>query len=396
MSSLPSATLLYRLGMRVIAVIPARGGSKGLKDKNLQTVANVSLIGRAIRSVRQVSNVHDVIVSTDSKKISVESKKWGAKVVLRPDSLSGDEASSESAIQHVLDELGPLYDVVLFVQCTSPFIDPKDMDDAIDLIQTGKYDSVFSGVEDHGFRWEFVGESLFPVGHPMSKRPRRQELPRRILETGAFYAFTTEGFYVTGSRFHGRVGTILQDRFSQIDIDSQADLDWARQISLILPKSDQRTAIRALILDFDGVQTDDYVWVDQDGKESVRVSRSDGLAISMLQKAGIQVLILSSEANRVVRVRADKLGVELIQGLDNKEAALSKWADEKKIDLNAIAYLGNDLNDLSAMMLVGFPVAVADATPLIRSTASHILMSKGGEKAVRELASILLDIGKGE
>ena len=375
--------------MNTVAIIPARGGSKGIKNKNLQKINGTSLIGRAVRVANQSREIDEVFVSTDSIEIAEEAKRFGASVIQRPAELSTDDASSESALSHALG-FAELADIIVFIQCTSPFLVAEDLDLAIFLIKSKKYDSVFAAVEDHGFRWQSDPESLKPVGHEIGHRPRRQDLPTMYLETGAFYVFGRTTFIESGSRFHGRIGHVLQEKFFSLDIDSEEDLQAARSISSYFkePKLDQD--IKAVVLDFDGVQTDDYAWIGSDGSEYVKVSRSDGYGVSMLQAHGIEVLILSSETNPVVGKRAQKLGAQVIQGAKNKAELLSEWLEGKGFKLSEVAYLGNDINDLDVMKMVGLPVAVADAHPQIKTTSKVVLSAKGGEKAVRELADLLL------
>lgn len=381
--------------MSIVAIIPARGGSKGIKNKNLQEVGGVSLVGRAIRSAQLAQKIEEVYVSTDSPAIAEEARRWGAKTIVRPADISADQSSSESAIEHAIKHIGEV-SITVFIQCTSPFTNATELDLAAELIDSGKYDSVFSGVEDHGFRWQEKGEVFEPIGHSIGRRVRRQDLPNRYLETGAFYAFRAEGLLNTGSRFHGRVGCVPVAKISHIDVDDEADLERARLISKIFIDQPVQKRIRGVVLDFDGVQTDDYVWIDQDGRETVRVSRSDGHGISVMKKTGLEVLILSTENNSVVAARARKLGVEVILGQESKAKALVQWANKKGLKLNELVFLGNETNDLEAMKLVGLPVAVYDANPQVIQLASLVLRSKGGEKAVRELAGIVEGLSKGE
>jgi YrbI family 3-deoxy-D-manno-octulosonate 8-phosphate phosphatase len=130
--------------------------------------------------------------------------------------------------------------------------------------------------------------------------------------------------------------------------------------------------------------------VDQLGRESVRVSRSDGAGIARLRAAGIPVLILSAEQNPVVGRRAEKLGVECAQGVAEKGAVLRDWAAARGIRLDRIAYLGNDRGDLPALELVGWPITVPDAAPEALAAARHVLSRPGGHGAVRELADLIL------
>jgi YrbI family 3-deoxy-D-manno-octulosonate 8-phosphate phosphatase len=150
------------------------------------------------------------------------------------------------------------------------------------------------------------------------------------------------------------------------------------------------SAIRLLALDFDGVMTDNRVLLDQDGREAVWVHRGDGWGIARLREAGLPVVVISTETNRVVVVRSRKLQIECIQGCDDKLAALQQLARGRNIDPESIAYVGNDVNDLDCLKWVGFPIAVADAKAEVRAVAKRITSKAGGWGAVREVADWIL------
>jgi 3-deoxy-D-manno-octulosonate 8-phosphate phosphatase, YrbI family len=170
-------------------------------------------------------------------------------------------------------------------------------------------------------------------------------------------------------------------------------LSLARELAMNSESSQSIGPLDAVVCDFDGVHTDDHVWVDEKGVESVRVSRSDGYGIKLLKDAGYTVLILSTEKNPVVAARAKKLGVEVIQGQDNKAEGLQSWLEKNSIDASRVAYLANDVNDIPALEQVGWPVVVADAHPTVKLMARIALRAKGGEGAVRELADLILEQG---
>ena len=146
----------------------------------------------------------------------------------------------------------------------------------------------------------------------------------------------------------------------------------------------------AVVLDFDGTQTDDSAQVGSDGNEQVRVHRGDGLGIAALRRAGIPVLILSTEVNPVVGARARKLSVPVIHGVDDKGAVLRDWCSTEQIDPARVLYAGNDVNDLGCFEVVGWPVAVASAHPVVRDAARLVTTVPGGHGAVREIASWIL------
>jgi len=147
--------------------------------------------------------------------------------------------------------------------------------------------------------------------------------------------------------------------------------------------------VKIVIFDFDGVFTNNQVIVSQKGDESVLCNRSDGLGLDMLRRFGIEMVIISTEKNPVVRMRADKLKIKCYYDCPDKLALLKEVLLEKKISLAKTAYVGNDINDLSCLEAVGLPVVVADAYPAVKKAAKIILKKKGGHGAVREFCEIL-------
>ncbi|MGX5697531.1 cytidylyltransferase domain-containing protein [Agromyces soli] len=396
----------------VVAIIPARGGSKGIPAKNLAPVGGVPLVVRAIRAARAAAVVDRVVVSTDDDAIAAAAHDAGAWVVERPAELASDTASSEQALLHALDRLalaGIEPELTVFVQATSPFIDPADLDRAVARVVRGEADSVFSAIESHAFLWRAVGETpataegvtngtptvlVDGVNHEPARRPRRQDRAAEYRETGAFYVLRTAGFRAAGHRFFGRVGVQPVPGAHALEIDEPAELALAEALAPMLDAAAPWRAVPdvdAVVTDFDGVHTDDSAIVGVDGHEVVRVSRRDGAGIARLRDAGLPVLILSAEHHPVVGARAAKLGVEVLQGVSDKGAALAEWAARRGIRLDRLAYLGNDLGDLPALALAGWPVAVADADPAVRRAARLVLSRRGGDGAVRELADAVLD-----
>jgi len=379
---------------RVVAIIPARGGSQGVPLKNLQPVGGRPLVTRAVDAARRVAEIDLVVVSTDHSQIATAAEYVGAEVVDRPPAIASGTASSESALLHaltVLAESGREPEVVVFVQATSPFIEPLDLAEAVRrVVEPGGPDVVFSAAPTHDFAWRLVGGAAQAVGHDAAYRPRRQDREPLFRETGAFYVMRTAGFLGAGHRFFGRVELQVVDPTRAIEIDEPEDLRIARLLDA-LPTADA-IDVDAVVTDFDGVHTDDRATVDTTGTESVRVHRGDGLGVARLRQAGIPLLILSTETNPVVAVRADKLGAEYRQGVDDKAAVLDEWLAARGLDARRVAYLGNDVNDLPALRRVGWPVAVADAHPDVVAAARVVLSRPGGHGAVRELADRVLAV----
>ena len=378
---------------RAVAIIPARGGSKQIPRKNLERVGGVPLVVRAVHAAAKAASIDLVVVSTDDDEIAAVAQEAGARVVRRPAELSGDTASSESALRHAIDELertGERFAVIAFLQATSPFIPSDALSAAVDAVAAGEADSVFSAVETYGFLWrQGPGGAAEAINHDAAHRPRRQDREPHHLETGAFYVLRAAGFRETGHRFFGRVRLAPVPAWSAIEIDDAEQLAAARALSALHDTSGS-IPVRAVVTDFDGVHTDDTAIVDADGGERVRVSREDGMGVSLLRRAGVPMLILSTEVNPVVRARAEKLRVPVLHGIDDKESALRQWAHEQGVPLAEIAYLGNDVNDLPALRIVGWPIAVADAHPQVRAEARVVLRRRGGDGAVRELVERVL------
>lgn len=384
--------------MTAIAIIPVRGGSKGIPAKNMQVVGGRSLTARAVAAAKSVPAIGQVYVTTDDSVIAAEAARAGADVIERPAELAADSSTSESALLHALGVIGDGIDTIVFIQATSPFIDVTALARAVDRVQSGESDVAFSVVESHDFSWRVHDGRVEAVGHDQAHRPRRQDREPLFRETGAFYVMRRDGFVEHEHRFFGRLALEEVAANTAMEIDTFDDLALARALAdrvdqtlppEVVPK------VTAVVTDFDGVHTDDHAWVDASGNEMVMVHRGDGLGIGQLRRSGIPLLILSKETNPVVQARAKKLGVECWNAIDEKDEALSFWAQTHEIPLAEIAYLGNDINDLPAMALAGYSVAVADAHPRVRAAADHVLRSAGGHGAIRELIDFLFpDLGE--
>ncbi len=147
-----------------------------------------------------------------------------------------------------------------------------------------------------------------------------------------------------------------------------------------------------VVLDFDGVLTDNRILVMEDGREGVMCNRSDGIGVRMLKNAGIDVLILSTEVNKVVQARADKLKVSVLKAVENKALTLTDYCLSKKIDLHNVMYVGNDVNDVEVMKITGTPVAVADAHERVKAVAVKVTKRCGGGGVVQEIAENFLNL----
>lgn len=385
--------------MNVLALIPARGGSKGVARKNLRLVAGRSLLARSVETARRATHVERVVVTTDDDEIAAEAERAGARVIYRPFELAVDEATSESALLHALDELrtreGYEPEITAFLQCTAPLTLPRDVDGTLEALMAENADAAFAAVPFHGFLWSREDDgTVRAVDHDATQRLRRQERPSRYLEAGAAYAFRTDGFRRARHRFFGRTVIYPMPRERCLEIDTPADLERAgghliqqsaEELEAALPKP-----LRALVLDFDGVLTDNRVLVSSDGREAVTCHRGDGHGLSRLRESDVELLILSAETDSVVQARADKLGIPALSGQLDKHSVLAAWLDRKHISWEHTVFVGNDLPDVECLRAAGCGVAVADAHPKALQAARAVLSRPGGQGAVRELTDAAL------
>lgn len=397
--------------VEVLALIPARGGSKGLPRKNIKSLGWYPLIGYSIAAALNAKLVNRTVVTTDDPEIGDLAREYGAEVpFIRPAEFAQDDTRDLPVFQHALkwfseqEDYHP--DIVVQLRPTSPFRPPELIDEAIQILLNNTGATSVRGVvpsQQNPFKmWIIEPEgSMVPLLETEFEEPfnmPRQELPPTFWQTGHIDVIKTETI-IKGS-MSGQVVYAYQidPRFS-VDLDNL--LDWQRaemrlkslgsQIVLPPQKSIFPEVVSLVVLDFDGVLTDDRVYVNQQGEETVAAHRGDGMGISQLKKAGIEVVILSKEKNPVVKARADKLGIPAYQGIDEKGKELQSLMADKGISSEQVVYLGNDINDLPCFPLVGLAAAVADAHPKVIERAQLVLSKNGGYGAVRELSDLLLE-----
>ncbi len=399
---------------RVLAIIPARGGSRGIPRKNVKLLCGRPLVAWTIDAALAASTVDRVVVSTDDDEIAEVSRRCRAEVVQRPPEIAGPLESSESALLHVLETLsnteGYEPDAVAFLQCTSPLTMPQDVDGTIRLVLEEGYDSAVTMVPFHFFVWrESPDGQMEGVNHDATRRLMRQQREPEYQEVGAVYAMRASGFLRHGFRFFGRIGRYLLPLSRAFEIDEHDD--WHRAELLLestgkpsrfaapelQTSADAGTAedrpfanVRAVVTDFDGVMTDNRVLVDQDGREAVLCSRGDGWGVSLLKGSGIPVACISTEENPVVRARCRKLGIPCWQGQQDKLGALREHLAELGIPAEQCVYVGNDTNDAACLRYVGLGVVPQDAAPEVLPLAAWRTKAAGGEGVLREVASRII------
>jgi N-acylneuraminate cytidylyltransferase len=400
----------------ILALIPARGGSKGIPHKNIRPFAGYPLISWSIAAARQSARVTRVLVSTDDREIAAVAREYGAEApFLRPGELAQDRTTDLPVFEHALKWLEEVEEyrpeIVVQLRPTSPIRPPGMVDRALQiLLENANADSV-RGVVPAGqnpfkmWRFDGEGEPLRPLleleGVAEPYNAPRQALPAVYWQTGHIDAIRTATITRKGSLTGDLVYPLVIDPKYAVDIDTPADwtkyeaLVFSASLDLVSPGRSRRPMpdpVRLILCDFDGVVTDNLVVTDENGRESVRASRSDSMHIKTLQEMGVETLILSSEPNPVVAARAAKMGVEAIHGigLQDKGRVMREVLEGRNIPASQVIYVGNDLNDLPCFEIAGWAVAVADAYPELLRTADFVLTRPGGRGAIRELCEMVL------
>ncbi len=383
--------------MDILCIIPARGGSQRIPRKNLLSIAGMPLLSYSIYHGLNARQVTEVIVSTDDEEIEKLAKSMGVSVVLRPEELSVCTATSESALLHVLDkrisEGKSDPDLIVFLQCTSPVRKSDDIDNAITTFLENNLDSLFSACDNKRLIWCQHKNIMRSLTYDYKQRKREQDMEKQYYENGSLYVIKPEHLRKFNNRMSGKVGVYEMDMLTSFQLDSYEDIElieWILNKQQFKPIVSWPEKIDLLVFDFDGVMTTNLVHVNKDGEEFVSCNRSDGLGIDYLRECGIEAMILSTEVNSVVKARADKLKLFCLHGQKDKAAALANLLKERGIDPKNVAYVGNDLNDLQCLQMVGLPVVVGDSHPGVMPYAKLYLKNMGGKGAVRELCDIII------
>ncbi len=213
--------------MEVLAIIPARGGSKGLPRKNILPLLGKPLLAYTIEQARRARLIDRVVVSTDDEEIAQVARTYGAEVIQRPADISGDEATSESALLHALEHLAEREryqpDLVVFLQCTSPIREEGDIDRAIQQLLEDEADSLLSAVPFHLFIWRRVDGRVEALDYDYTRRPRRQERSPEFIENGSIYVFRPWVLQELGNRLGGKITLFEMDEDSLVDINTARD-----------------------------------------------------------------------------------------------------------------------------------------------------------------------------
>lgn len=213
----------------ITALIPARGGSKGIPRKNLVDVCGKPLVAWSINQALQSDLVTRVVVSSDCRNIGAVANACGAEWLERPENISGDTATTETAIAHFLDHYKP--SLVVLLQPTSPIRQPDDIDNAIGTYRKASADSLFSACDVEGYTWQDSAIGALHPNYDPDMRERRQERGEQTIEeNGSIYVFSPQIFRRFGNRLGGRVATYKMHRLDSYQVDTPDDLELVRSL----------------------------------------------------------------------------------------------------------------------------------------------------------------------
>uniref|UniRef100_A0A3B1JBQ4 N-acylneuraminate cytidylyltransferase n=1 Tax=Astyanax mexicanus TaxID=7994 RepID=A0A3B1JBQ4_ASTMX len=384
------------------AVILARGGSKGIPLKNIKMLAGVPLIGWVIRAAQDSGVFHSIWVSTDHEEIERVAKKWGAQVHRRSPEVSKDTSTSLETLQE-FSRLNPDVDIICNIQATSPCLHPCHLKQAVEMMTEQGYDSVFSVVRRHHFRWQEVKkrENTFtkPLNLDPSRRPRRQDWDGELCENGSFY-FATKELVGNGLLQGGRMAYF--EMLPEYSVDIDVDIDWPVAEQRVLRfgyfGKDQPELVRLLLCNVSGCLTDGRLHMSVGGLEMVSIHNRDLAGIRMLKNEGMEVILISSSDNPIPVALADKLSqqtkCELRHFKEQRQVEVERLIVEKNLGWKEVAYLGNDVPDVDCLNLAGISAVPMDSPMVVLNAANYTCQSRAGHGALREFIEHILQLKK--
>lgn len=381
-----------------VAFIPVRGGSKSIPLKNIKEIAGKPLVYWTVKAANECEYIDNVYVATDSDRIKeiVEAFKMEKVTVIgRNEETASDTASTESAmIEFVANNQ---FDNIVLIQATSPLLKAEDLDGGFTLYQNEETDSVLSVVRQKRFCWSMNEQGYAsPINYDIYHRPRRQEFDGYLVENGAFYITSRKAFLSTQNRISGRIRPYEMDESTYFEIDEPSD--WViieEQLKKRHAKEHkalkEMPEIKMFLTDCDGCLTDGGMYYSENGDELKRFNTLDGMGFRLLREKGIITGIITGEDRELNRKRAEKLRVDILKmAVNDKVSVIRELSEEYGIPLENIAYVGDDINDLDAVKLVGWGCSVANATASVKRAAKYVSNSVGGSGAVREIIDNLL------
>ncbi|MGF1531866.1 MAG: HAD-IIIA family hydrolase [Puniceicoccaceae bacterium] len=394
--------------MSTIAFIPVRGGSKSIPGKNIRPLAGKPLVAWVLEAASQCDLIDSVVVSTDSDQIGEAVEKLRlpkVRLFRRSEATATDTASTESAMLEFAQTES--FERMVLMQATSPLTTASDLTGALLKLDVSGAETLLSVVRQKRFIWREARDGLAEaVNYQPSHRPRRQEFDGYLVENGAFYITPRAGLLEHRNRLYGKTALWEMPEETYVELDEPHDWEYLSQILGKRAEAEGTLAgetarsrnldqalsrVRLFLTDVDGVLTDAGMYYSENGDELKKFNTRDAVGLRLLRESGIKVGIITSEDTALVARRAKKIGVDfLVQGAKNKAEELDKILVETGFSADQVAFIGDDINDLTIFARVGLTATPADGQSAVKSKADYICRAKGGEGAVREIAEEIL------
>ncbi len=386
-----------------VAFIPVRGGSKSIPLKNIKPICGKPLVYWTVKAACQCKYIDVVYIATDSDKIkdTVEAFKHGdeadtfskAQVIGRSAESASDTASTEFAMLEFAEKYE--FDNTVLVQATSPMLTAADLDGGFELFNSEGTDSVLSVVRQYRFLWDKdENGNVNPSNYNVFHRPRRQEFDGYLMENGAFYISSKADLIKYQNRVSGNIKAYEMCEDSAFEIDEPSDwiiIEALMRKNGLVEEKKSIPEIKMFLTDCDGCLTDGGMYYSEHGDELKKFNTRDGMGFALLRAKGIITGIVTSESVDLNRRRAEKLKLDVLEsGCKDKTAAVKSLCKKYDIAPENVAYVGDDINDIDVIKMVGFGCAPANAMPQVKSAADYVTKAKGGEGVIREVVEAII------
>lgn len=378
-----------------VAFIPVRGGSKSIPLKNIKQIAGKPLVYWTLEAANNCQYIDKIYVATDSAIIKETVEDFGFNnvfVIGRSKDTASDTASTESAMLEFANQYE--FDNIVLIQATSPLLQTDDLIGGFEVYNQPQTDSVLSVVRQKRFNWdEDKNGYVLPQNYDVYNRPRRQEFTGYLVENGAFYITSREKLLSSKNRLSGKIRAYEMDESTYFEIDEPSDWIIIEKQLLNREKKNEQNIpeIKMFLTDCDGCLTDGGMYYSENGDELKKFNTIDGMGFKLLHEKGIITGIITGENQKLNINRAKKIQVdELHQEVKDKVEVIKSLCEKYHIELKNVAYVGDDINDLNAIKIVGFGCAVNNANNEVKQYARFISKKNGGEGAVREIIDELI------
>lgn len=387
---------------KYVVFIPVRGGSKSIPLKNIKNFCGKPLVYWTIKASSECDFVDKVYISTDSLEIKNTilnfkdeiQNNHKIEVISRSPESSTDFASTEMVMLEFANKYE--FENIALVQATSPLLTSLDLDKAFKLYNSDGVDGVISVVKQKRFIWDYDSEGFVnPKNYDYFNRPRRQDFDGFLVENGAFYLTSKERLMKYKNRLSGNIKAIEMSEDSFFEIDEPSDWEIIEKLFSIKYKSNYLIPrIELFLTDCDGCLTDGGMYYSESGDELKKFNTKDGFGFSLLKSKGILIGMITGEKVELNFKRAQKLKFDIYEaGIDRKEDVIRNICEKYGVNLENTCYIGDDLNDLDSLRIVGFSCAPSDASEEVKKCVDYVTKAKGGEGVIREVADLILSNG---